>query len=140
MAREISTAGQNAIFALIPRSESLRMLLALVASNLPGRPRHSRHPEDEQRTKILLSDISWAYFDARSSDADPIYVQLPHDAGYGPGQCALLKRHMYGTRRAAEGWQDEFSATLVAFGFVQGSASACIFFHWAAERPSGTYL
>ena len=36
---------------------------------------------------------------------------------------------MYGTRRAAEGWQDEYSATLVSSGFLQGKASACVFMH-----------
>ena len=44
-------------------------------------------------------------------------------------KCGLLKRHMYGTRRAAEGWQEEHSATLVSAGFVQGKASACVFVH-----------
>ena len=36
---------------------------------------------------------------------------------------------MYGTRRAADGWQSEYSSALVAMGFVQGSASACVFRH-----------
>ena len=46
-----------------------------------------------------------------------------------PGTCALLKRHMCGTLRAAEGWQDKCTATLVQLGFVQGRASACVFHH-----------
>ena len=36
---------------------------------------------------------------------------------------------MYGTHRAAEGWQDECSGTLVSVGFLQGKASACVFVH-----------
>jgi hypothetical protein len=36
---------------------------------------------------------------------------------------------MYGTRRAAEGWQDEYSGSLVELGFTQGSASPCVFHH-----------
>ena len=40
-----------------------------------------------------------------------------------------MKRHMYGTRRAVEGWQDECSSALVSAGFVQGRASACVFMH-----------
>ena len=43
--------------------------------------------------------------------------------------CGLLRRHMYGTRRAAEGWQDEYSSTLGELGFIQGVASACVFSH-----------
>ena len=33
------------------------------------------------------------------------------------------------TRRAAGGWQDEYSATLIFEGFMQGKASACVFAH-----------
>ena len=36
---------------------------------------------------------------------------------------------MYGTRRAAEGWQDEYSSSLVEMGFDQGIASPCVFHH-----------
>ena len=46
--------------------------------------------------------------------------------------CGLLRRHMYGTRRAADGWQSEYSGSLVEFGFTQGTSSACVFVH--AER------
>ena len=47
--------------------------------------------------------------------------------GAPPGTCRLLKRHMHGTQRAAEGWHDECSSTLVATGFAQGAPSPCVF-------------
>ena len=53
-----------------------------------------------------MVDISRAYFNAKTSDDDPIYVDLPSEAEAPEGMWALLKRHMYGTRRAADGWQD----------------------------------
>ena len=43
--------------------------------------------------------------------------------------CGKLLRHMYGTQHAAEGWQQEYSNTLVELGFVQGTASPCLFWH-----------
>jgi hypothetical protein len=43
---------------------------------------------------------------------DPVYVELPPEIDAPPGMCALLKRHMYRTRRAAEGWQSEYSGSL----------------------------
>ena len=49
--------------------------------------------------------------------------------GPPPDTCALLKRHMYGTRRAADGWQDECSTRLIEAGFTQGIASPCVFHH-----------
>ncbi len=43
-----------------------------------------------------------------------------------------MKRHLYGTRGAAAGWEDEYSSFLVEAGFRRGIASGCIFHH--AER------
>ena len=43
--------------------------------------------------------------------------------------CALLRRHMYGTRRATEDWEDEYSTRLIEAGFVQGMASPSAFNH-----------
>ena len=37
---------------------------------------------------------------------------------------------MYGTRAAADGWQEEYSSTLVPIlGFAQGESSPCVFRH-----------
>ena len=36
---------------------------------------------------------------------------------------------MYGTQRAADGWQSEYSSALIGMGFTQGTASACVFSH-----------
>jgi len=36
---------------------------------------------------------------------------------------------MYGTLRAADGWQEEYSCTLIELGFVQGLTSPCVFQH-----------
>ena len=129
VAREIRTAGQNAIFAPTPPLESLRMVLSWAATNLAGGRQHVREASSEDRTQVLLIDISRAYFNAKTDDKDPIYVELPPEANAPPGMCGLLRRHMYGTRRAAEGWQDEYSGTLIQMGFTQGAASPCVFAH-----------
>ena len=36
---------------------------------------------------------------------------------------------MYGTRDAGSIWEDVYTETLVAMGFVQGKASSCCFWH-----------
>ena len=42
-----------------------------------------------------------------------MYVELPpEDEDYGKGLCGKLLVHMYGTRRAADGWPNECSDTL----------------------------
>ena len=38
---------------------------------------------------------------------------------------------MYGTRAAADGWQQEYSGFMRTVGFAQGEASPCIFVHAA---------
>ena len=62
--------------------------------------------------------------------SEPTYVCLPPEhPGQAKGQCGLLLKHMYGTRAAADGWQQEYSGFMKHIGFVQGEASPCIFVH-----------
>ena len=120
VAREIRQAGQEAIFALTPPLESLRMILTMASTDPPGRLAHVRDPASVKRTQILLADISKPYFNAKTSEEDPVYVDFPMEAGQPEWTRGLLRRHMYGTRRAAEVWQDECSATLISEWFTQG--------------------
>ena len=101
----------------------------MASTDLPGRSALVRDPASEKRAQILLVDISRVYFNAKTSEEDPVYVDFLMEAGQPEGTCGLLRRHMYGTRRAAEGWQDEYSAALISEGFTQGRASACVFSH-----------
>ena len=43
--------------------------------------------------------------------------------------CGELLRHMYGTRLAADGWQEEYSTLLIRLGFTQGVGHPNIFRH-----------
>ena len=86
-------------------------------------------PTSENRTQLLMMDISRAYFNAKIDDEEPTHVEFPNDMGAHPGTCGFLRRHMYSTRRAAEGWQDECSTRMVEAGFIQGIASPCVFHH-----------
>jgi len=76
-------------------------------------------------------DVSRAYFNARTNPEDkPCYVNLPDEDCDSSTQCGLLLRHMYGTRPAADGWQEEYSTMLIQdLGFEQGTSSPNIFFH-----------
>ena len=63
-------------------------------------------------------------------DADPTSVMFPPEhPDHARGLCGLLKKHMYGTRAAADGWQQECSGYMKNICFVQGMASPCIFVH-----------
>ena len=129
VAREIRGPGQEPCFAPTPPLESLRMVLSYAVTDLAGQPPKSWAPGSAKRMQISLVDVSRAYFNAPTDDSNPTYVDLPVEAGEPPGTCALLRKHMYGTQKAADGWQSEYSGTLIAMGFVQGTASACVFSH-----------
>ena len=59
-----------------------------------------------------------------------MYVALPReDPEFGTGMCGKLLVHMYGTRRAADGWHSEYSEALEELGFTRGQSSACVFLH-----------
>ena len=130
VARQIRPAGQEAVFAPTPPLEALRTVLSLAATDLPGRPKKCRDPHSEMRCQISFVDISRAYFNAPTNPDEPTYVQLPReDEDFGKELCGLLLRRMYGIRKAAEGWQCEYSGALIELGFKQGIACPCIFVH-----------
>jgi len=82
----------------------LRLIWGLAASNLEGEPENIRDPKSEMRTQISFVDISREYFCATCDPDDPTYVMLPNeDPASDRGMCALMLKHMYGTRKAADG-------------------------------------
>ena len=102
----------------------------MAATDLPGRPVHVRDPNSERRTQISAVDISRAHFHASTEGSEPTYVALPLEhPGHAKGMSGLLLKHMYNTRAAVDGWQQEYSSFLKSNGFVQGVASPCIFVH-----------
>ena len=131
VAREIRQAGEDTIFAPTPPLESLRTVLSMAATDLAGDIKHDRRADSDDRTQIMVLDISRAYFNAKKDEGiDPTYVELPaEDPDRAEGMCGLLRVHMYGTRAAADGWHSEYSHTLEAMGFLRGDASACVFRH-----------
>jgi hypothetical protein len=120
VARQIRHAGEDAIFAPTPPLEALRSVLSMATTDFPGQPKHVRDGASERRTQVSAVDISRAYFNAATDESSPTYVMLPpEDFDHGT-KCGLLKRHMYGTRAAADGWQQEYSSFLKSIGFGKG--------------------
>ena len=105
----------------------------MAATDIEGRPVHIRDPMSERRTQISAIDISRAYFNAVVEEGtEPTFVALPPEhPGHEKGLCGELRKHMYGTRAAADGWQQECSGYMKKVGFTQGHASPCIFTHAA---------
>ena len=105
------------------------MVLSYAVTLFPNEPRKIRDAKSPHRCQVLATNISRAYFNAVTRDDEPTYVEIPPGVGAAAGTCALHKKHMYGTQRAADGWQSEYSGALRGPGFAQGAASACVFRH-----------
>ena len=77
VAREIRTAGQDAITAPTLPFKSLRMVLSMATTKFEGADAKRQplwDPESVQRTQVTLIDIRRAYFNAKTDDDVPIYV------------------------------------------------------------------
>ena len=115
VAKEFRTDVRPDLYAATPPNECLRLLLSQLVSDLPK--------------QLMYADVSRAYFYAKA--VRPVYVQLPaEDFEEGDeGKCGELLMSMHGTRDAACNWSAEYTATLLASGYVQGRRSPCLFRH-----------
>lgn len=110
---------QSEFYAATPPLEALRLILSLAADN----------PELE----VSLVDISRAYLNAEIGRE--VYVELPQEAGADRSQVGLLKKCLYGTRDAAQGWERTYQRALGKIGARRGKSSSCIF-HYARLQVS----
>ena len=118
------------MFAPTPRLEALRAVLSIAATQLPGDAITYRNPSREGRVQLSLVGISKEYVNAIVGEANLACVPLPveHPSSRAGSRGRLL-RYMYGTRKAAEDWQDECSSAFIRMGFRQGTASTCLCLH-----------
>ena len=57
-----------------------------------------------------------------------MFVLLPEELKK-PGYCGELSFNLYGTRRAAAAWEEDYSAKLKEWGFIRGASCPVIFRH-----------
>ena len=101
--------------------------MAIATTDSPGQLLHDRDGNSERRTQISAVAVSRAYFNAATDNDKQTYVMLPPEDLDHKDKCGLLRKHMYGTRAAADGWQQEYSGFLRSIGFRQGVACPCLF-------------
>jgi len=131
VARELKAldkSGQS-YFAPAPPLEALRTVLSLATSKI-GRHQPDWNPDSPNRQQVSFVDVKRAYFNAKLDPlSKPVFVDLPPGDPDSGNMCAQLLRHMYGTRGAADGWQEEYSTALVGLGFRQGESCPNVFWH-----------
>ena len=112
-----------------PPLEALRSLISLPATSM-GTWVPNVDPKSEKRTQISFIELKRPYFNAEvDQDGLHVFVNLPAEDPDSGRMRALLLRHTYGTRIAADGWQEEYSTLLVESGFRPGEGRANIFHH-----------
>ena len=80
----------------------------------------------------MLSDVKRAYFNALAQRE--LYVDLPkEDPEYQPGWVGRLRLALYGTRDAAQLWQECLAEHLVSIGFERGRSNPCVYYHRARD-------
>jgi hypothetical protein len=112
--------GREDLFAATPPLEAKKALLHMAANQI-GIPK-------KRFRKLGFIDIKKAYFHAKAKRL--VYVDLPDEA-LEPGEkgkvCGRLNYSLYGTRDAANNWEDTYTEVMVELGFEQGKSSPCIF-------------
>ena len=78
VAREFRLPGEETAFAPTPPLESLRLVLSLAASTVPGAPPRIRDGRNPRRMQVSCLDISRDYFSAQIDEKyGPVFVELP---------------------------------------------------------------
>ena len=109
------------LFAAMPPLEAKKALFAFVAGM-----REKRRAQGHDEVKLMFVDVKKAHLNAKSDEEE--WVELP-DEFKKFGRYAKLKRWLYGMRKAASGWEDDYARRLVEDGFRRGRAASTIFYH-----------
>ena len=107
------------LFAAMPPLEANKAFFALVAG---VRGRRRRAGQDE--VKLLFIDVRKAHLNARCDEE--AWVELPEEF-HQWGQYARLRRWLYGMRKAASGWEDDYAKRLESAGFTRGVGAPTVF-------------
>ena len=105
----------------MPPLEAKKALFAFVAGM-----REKRRAQGHDEVKLVFVDVKKAHLNAKCDEEE--WVELP-DEFKKFGRYAKLKRWLYGMRKAASGWEDDYARRLVEDVFRRGRAASTIFYH-----------
>ena len=74
---------------------------------------HVRGGNSKHRMQLSFIDVSRAYFCAAADSNDPTYVELPAEDPDHKTFVGRLLKHLYGARKAADEWHNEYAGGLV---------------------------
>ena len=117
VAQDFRREARPDLYAATPPLEAVKTLVSMAAS---GKGRGN---------VVSVMDVRRAYFYAPARR--DVYVELPPE-DYQRGdedRCGKLKASLYGTRDAAQNWEEELCKQLCLLGFRRGRSSPCIYYH-----------
>ena len=82
--------------------------------------------KDKEEIKLMFIDVKKAHLNAMCEVEE--WVELPEEF-WEWGRYARLKRWLYGMRKAASGWEEDFAAQFKEEGFERGRGSPTVFFN-----------
>lgn len=130
VAQEFRSKGGDGLFAATPPLESLRALVAILASKSFDDNGKFLAQNGAKRYGMMVVDIKRAHFYA-AAQRKLFFALPPEDDRYGEADlCGELLQSLYGTRDASSNWEQEYTRTLTRGGFQSGAASPCHFCHW----------
>ena len=113
--------GPAELFAAMPPLEAKKVLFRMAAGRRRWRRRRGL-PE----VKVMFIDIRKAHLNAECTEEE--WVELPEEF-WRWGRYARLRRWLYGMRRAAAEWEDEYARKLEGIGFRRGKAAPTAFYN-----------
>eukprot|EP00973_Karenia_brevis_P042751 5916416-Karenia_brevis.AAC.1 len=120
VAKQFKTGNDPELFAATPPLETMKLIISIAAT---------RNHEGRIDKKIMINDVSRAYFYAPSEK--PTFVEICAE-DFEPGdedKCGELQVSMYGTRQAAQNWQSCIINLMEKNGFTSARSSPCMFWH-----------
>ena len=121
--QEYKRKADGSFFTATPPLEALQILICGTIDELPnemGQPVACTEP-----VVLMLMDVRSAHF--YSAARRKVFVELPEEACRDKSKFERLLRSMHGCRDAGVNWEFAICQVMIAFGFVQGRASRCIF-------------
>ena len=114
VAKEYKTHARPELFASTPPLKALKVVLSEIATGGRG------------GKVVALVDVRRAYI-IRSITKKRVFVELPpeDDQAGDERMCGLLEYSLYGTRDAAQNWEDEHASTLGDLKLTRGIECPC---------------
>ena len=90
--------------------------------------RKRRREAGEEEMKLMFIDVRKAHLNARVKEGEEEWVELPQEF-WEWGRYAKLRRWLYGMRKAASGWEEDYVDKFIKSGFKRGIAASTVFYN-----------